>query len=97
MKKIITLLLLHGTENYDISHDIPIEYIFDEEINDCLLYMYLFLLTDEDDTKHEEYYKKFSDSYEKLSMDKQMIIEENFNNIKNSKEKVKKKGNDKYE
>lgn len=104
MNKRKLLFALAFSSDYDSSIDIPIEYALDEEINECLLYMYVFMLTDESYEKHEEYYNEFCKRYEKLSKEKQLVVKDNYENIIKAQDeeeknntKVKKKGNDKYE
>ena len=90
-------------DEYEPFDDIPEKYIFDEKLNDCLFYMYIYMLS-EDDPKHEEYYREFCIRYEALDEERQLVVKNNFENIikaqdenEKGKEKVKKKGNDKYE
>ena len=95
------LIATNGLDEYDSFDDIPEKYIFDEELSDCLFYMYIYMLS-EDDPKHEEYYREFCIRYEALDEERQLVVKNNFENIikaqdENEKGKVKKKGNDKYE
>lgn len=67
-------------------------YMFDEDITDCQIQLYLFLINQNDDKK-EMLFKKFEDAYNKLSLEKQkyimgdyyQIIEEKERNIKKRK------------
>ena len=72
------LLLLGFVENCDSIDGIPLEYAFDEELNDCLMYMYVFMLTSEKDEKHDEYYKEFCKRYESLDKERQLLVENNY-------------------
>ena len=95
------LIATNGLDEYEPFDDIPEEYIFDEKLNDCLFYMYIYMLS-EDDPKHEEYYKEFCERYEALDEERQLVVKNNFENIIKAQDereniKVKKKGNDKYE
>ena len=95
------LIETNDFDEYEMFDDIPIEYLFDEELNDCLFYMYIYMLS-EDDPKYEDYYNDFCKLYEALDEERQLIVKKNFENIMKAQDekekiKIKKKGNDKYE
>ena len=102
-KKIRDVLLiasLLGTHEYDCFE------LYDEEVTDCLMNMYFYMLTGESKEEvHEEYWKKFQESYRKLNKEQQEIVKNDYINIINAQDKndeeenikVKKKGMINYE
>lgn len=87
MNKILnTLFILNSICKYDVL-DIMSSDINDEEVNNCLFYMCIFLLTEENNPKNQERYQKFLDSFDKLSDSKKQIIIDNFIIIKTQKKK----------
>ena len=94
-KMIDELLIALLTESGEYS-SFQIE---DSEVRDCLMDMYFYLLLDDGDKK-EKMYQEFLDKYHKLNEQQQELVKNDFielMNAQDNKEKVKKKGNDKYE
>ena len=97
IKNVLLVSSLIGTKDYSsLGFDIK-----DPEVLECLMNMYFFMLSDEmDEQVHEEYWKKFQQTYRNLNKEQQEIVKKDYIDIitaqdKNEKEKVKKKGNDK--
>ena len=86
--------------NYELEDDIPVEYWFDEELNDCLFYMYYVILC-QGDERGEMFSKEFMNRFEKLDQKKQIIVLKEYRNIieaqEKNKGKIKEKGMDDYE
>ncbi len=99
IKNVLLASALIGTQDYSsLGFDIK-----DLDVVECLMNMYFFMLSDEmDEQVHEEYWKKFQQTYRKLTKEQQEIVKKDYIDIinaqdknKEEKEKVKKKGNDK--
>lgn len=75
-------------------------YVSDPKINDCLMNMYFYIMHP-NTNKKEEFFKEFEKSYNDLNEEQQEIVKKEYIDIieaqEKNKEKVKKKGNDKYE
>ena len=77
-------------------------YAYDQKVNDCLMNMYFYMMHP-NENKKEEYFKEFEKSYNDLNEEQQEMVKQDFIEIieaqdKNKeKEKVKKKGMNKYE
>ena len=73
--------------NMDIS--------LDSEVNDCLFYMYIFMMSSD-----EKYLDGFRIRYRKLNDEQKEYVENDYNNIikaQDENEKIKRKGEMKYE
>lgn len=55
--------------------------ILDEQVNDCLFYLYLYLLIEPDDKNKDEYFIKFNNLYEALSSKQQELVKKDYLNI----------------
>ena len=99
-KELVQLLSIIGaiTGEYLFDYD----FIMDPEVNDCLIKMYFFMMTGDGHPDHDKYYNEFLHSYYSLNEKQQEIVRNDFINIieaqdKNEQEKVKRKGEMKYE
>ena len=95
-KEMLLITLLSGNINpYCNSDDIT----FDKDVNDCLIYMYFYMLLGE--TKEGiKMYRKFLEKYNKLSDEKKEFVKNDYINIINAQDennKVKRKGEMSYE
>ena len=72
------------------------EYTFDIDVNNCLTYMYLFLMNN-DPNLTLELESKFEEAYFKLEDKKKEYIKQDFLEILKEKEKGKQKRRDIYE
>ena len=90
------LINTNGTPLYNFDDN----KFLDDEIADCLMNMYFYILSinTDDEKKQEEYFKKFDELYNNLTKEQQEIIIKDYLDIieaqENNKEKIKKKGND---
>lgn len=88
------LMLLNIMDNFNPEyHESNIT--FDEDINDCLLSMYFFMMSSDD-----KYYQAFHEKYNKLTDEQKEFVKNDYINIINAQgefEKVKRKGEIKYE
>ena len=81
------------------------EYIEDQEVNECIMDMYFYMLYGgiENEEKREEYFKEFEKKYNALNKEQQELVKNDYISIieaqeKNrEKEKIKKKGMRDYE
>ena len=83
------------------TFDYAFDYIDDEEVNDCLMSMYFYMICDSSlGNKKEEYFKEFEDKYQKLNDEQKELVQKDYLSIieaqDRNREKVKRKG-DKYE
>ncbi len=92
--------------NYVEQDILDSEYYFNNNVNDCLIKMYIVMLTRKDDLQFEKKYNDFEKTYNLLNKEEQEYVKKEYTNIMNEKEeknynikklKIKKKGNDKYE
>ena len=81
---ILTTLLNSGEYNTEI--------IMDEQVNDCLFYLYLYLLDDSNDGTNE-YLKKFNQLYESLSLLQQEIVKNDYLTILEQRQKIEEDNN----
>lgn len=72
------------------------EYALDLDVNNCLTYMYLFLMNNNSNLTLE-LESKFLEAYFKLDDEKKEYIKKDFLEILKEKEKVKQKRRDIYE
>lgn len=75
---------------------------YDDEIDECLMNMYFFMISDKmNNDKREELWQAFESSYQKLNSEQQEIVKKDYLSIidaqNKNKEKVKKKGMINYE
>lgn len=92
-RKAKELLILASILSSDYTAEIDFEYAFDDEINDCLMEMYFFMLTGD-----EERFKAFDEIYQKLEPKKQEYVKNDYLKIIAAQEKQKvKERTDKYE
>lgn len=52
--------------------------LVDQDVNDCLIQMYLFMKMQDDDPNKEKVWKAFSKSYEALEPNKQEYVQNDF-------------------
>jgi len=76
-------------------------YIDDNEVNDCLMSMYFYMMCDNKfQQKKDELFKKFNEKYEKLNEEQQELVKQDYLSIieaqNKNRNKVKRKG-DRYE
>ena len=76
-------------------------YIDDDEVNDCLMSMYFYMMCDSNlEKKKEEFFIEFENKFDKLNDEQKELVKQDYLNIieaqNKNKEKVKRKG-DKYE
>ena len=67
----------------------------DSEVNDCLFYMYIFMMSSD-----EKFLDEFRIRYRRLNDEQREFVENDYNNIINTqddKEKIKRKGEMNYE
>ena len=74
----------------------------DEEVNDCLIKMYFVMMIEEGHPDYERLFNEFLLAYHSLNDEKQKLVREDFKKIieaqnRNEREKVKRKGEMKYE
>lgn len=92
-KKLLMLLDLLESFSEDSYINYPVS--LDMDVNDCLMEMYFFMMSSDD-----KYYQSFHEKYEKLNDYKREFVKNDFINIINAQEeneKVKRKGEIKYE
>ncbi len=87
--KNIDLLILPTLLN---SGEYNTEIIMDEQVNDCLFYLYLYLLDDSNDDTNE-YLKKFNQLYESLSILQQEIVKNDYLTILEQRQKIEEDNN----
>ena len=102
MNKKILIMLLNMHINSYLEHDeLNNKYLFDEDVIECQIRMYLLMMIEENDDNYEKKYQSFLESYNKLNNEQQEYIKNDYLNIINAqinnKEKVKKKGMIDYE
>ena len=94
-RKLLMLLgIIDGISKYEY---IGQEVSFDPDINDCLIYMYIYMMSSDD-----KYYEEFDNRYSKLNEEQQEFVKNNYINIINAQdefenEKIKRKGEMNYE
>ena len=77
--------------------------INDDRVLECIMDMYFYMLYNGigNDPKKEEYFREFEKKYNNLNKEQQEIVKQEYIDIietqNKNREKVKKKGNDKYE
>ncbi|MBR3661180.1 MAG: hypothetical protein IKN63_04725 [Bacilli bacterium] len=91
------LLMLLGIMNNMSSNSYQDQMItFDPDINDCLIYMYVYMMSGEG-----KYYLEFSQRYVKLNDYQREFVKNDYINIINAQDenekKIKRKGEIKYE
>ena len=95
---LLTSVLLHTDKNIN---DYSGPYINDKDVNECIWNMYFYMLCSgaNEEEKKEEYFRKFNESYRKLNQEQQQMVKQEYIDIikTQDKNKIKKKGNDKYE
>jgi len=95
---ILTSLINDITDdNYDLK---ALNYTFDDEINNCLIKMYLLMIIKESDKNYQKLFDEFLFSYHKLTEEKKEFVRKDFKkiiNAQNEQKKVKRKGEIKYE
>ena len=78
-----------------------LKYLFDEDIIECQIRMYLLIMTKESDDNYKKRFQSFLESFNKLNEEKKEYIKGDYINIINTqnenKIKVKKKGMINYE
>lgn len=87
------LLGLLGVFSEDSYINYPVS--FDMDVNDCLINMYFYMLSSD-----EKYYQEFHEKYNKLNDEQREFVKNDYINIINAQrefEKVKRKGEKKYE
>ena len=88
------LMLLNIMDNFNPEyHESNIT--FDGDINDCLITMYVYMMSGD-----EKYYQEFIKKYDTLNEEQQEFVKNDYLNIINAQdefEKVKRKGEIKYE
>ena len=77
--------------------------INDEKVLDCIMdmYFYMLIMNDNDENTKDKYFNKFDQSFRSLNMEQQDIVRHEYMDIieaqQKNKEKIKKKGMNKYE
>ncbi|MBQ8891570.1 MAG: hypothetical protein IJ068_01750 [Bacilli bacterium] len=92
-KELLMLLGLLGVFSEDSYINYPVS--FDMDVNDCLINMYFYMLSSD-----EKYYQEFHEKYNKLNDEQREFVKNDYINIINAQrefEKVKRKGEKKYE
>ena len=93
-KELIKFLTMVGALDGDYLNQ-DYEIIVDFDVNDCLIYMYFYMMSGDD-----KYYQTFHEKYSKLNKEQQEIVKNDYINIINAQDeiyKVKRKGEMKYE
>ena len=86
------LLVFLGTmfkSHYINQNELDSKYLFDNDVNDCLIKMYLTIISD--DLEYDKRLKLFIDSYEKLNLEQQEYIRNDYLNIINAQNENKEK------
>ena len=99
MKDIEKYLLFNMIMNFSDPYDIK---TYDEKVDECLMNMYFLMISDGmSKEKREQLWKAFDESFNKLNSKQQEIVKQDFidiiNNKNEIKKKVKKKGMINYE
>ena len=68
----------------DYASNIDSEYAFDAEVSDCLMHMYVYMMSGED-----KYFDEFHELYQKLEPKKQAYVKKDYLSIIESQEKQK--------
>lgn len=84
------------------GHDYENIPIFDNEVDECLMNMYFYMMCNSvNEDKKQEYFNEFEKSYNKLNDEQKEIVKKDYLDImeaqNKNKEKVKKKGMINYE
>lgn len=86
------LSLMESITGYDYMNQMV---TLDSEVNDCLIYMYFYMISSD-----EKYYQEFHEKYIKLNDEQKEVVKNDYINIintQNENSKVKRKGEMKYE
>ena len=96
-KKEILLMLLGLMENItgDDYMSMSKTVTFDSDVNDCLIYMYFYMMSSD-----EKYYQEFIERFDKLNEESKELVKNDYINIINTQcenNKIKRKGEMNYE
>ena len=96
-KKLVLFMILNGSlyNNNYLDENL----IFDDNLNDCLFYMYLYMMAN-DLNESKRIYTKFQERYNKLDKKQKELVKKDFFNIIDTQEennKIKRKGEMRYE
>ena len=84
-KFVLYSMITNLSDPYDTIH-------YDDEIDECLMNMYFFMISDKmNNDKHEELWQAFESSYQKLNREQQEIVKKDYLTIINAQEKNKTK------
>ena len=79
-----------GRDEDEYSSYDDVDVVFhDNAVNECILRMYFVMLTDENDEKYAERFKKFEEVYDELSYDEQQEVKDELLEIQNLREERK--------
>ena len=67
--------LIGDDDDYSSYDDVDVVF-HSNMVNECILRMYFVMLTDEDDEKYRERFKKFEEVYDALSYDEQQEVKD---------------------
>ena len=77
-----------------------LNFTFDDEVNNCLIRMYLLMIMEESDKRYKKLFDEFLSAYYKLKEEQKEFIRKDFKeimNAQNERKKLKRKGEIKYE
>ncbi len=78
--------IIGGDEDEYSSYD-DVDVVFhDNAVNECILRMYFVMLTDENDEKYDERFKKFEEIYDSLDYDEQQEVKDELLEIQSLRE-----------
>ena len=77
----ISKVLANG---YSMDTEIDYTYAFDSEVTDCLMQMYFYMISGDD-----EHFNEFNELFDKLTPEKQEYVKKDFLSIIESQEKQK--------
>ena len=80
---ILAIASILGKE-YGSEVDFDSEYAFDEEVSDCLMHMYVYMMSGDD-----EIFNEFHELYQRLDPKKQAYVKKDYLSIIESQEKQK--------
>ena len=94
-KKDIIYITLNLMENITGNSYLNSNITLDSDINDCLIYMYFYMMSG-----NEKYCEEFVEKYDKLNQEQQEFVKNDYLNIINAQEEInkeKRKGEMNYE
>lgn len=86
------IVALIGDDDYSSYDDVDVVF-HSNMVNECILRMYFVMLTDRNDEKYDERFKKFEEVYDALSYDEQQEVRDELIEIEDLRKENEEKHN----